>query len=131
MRALTKTTWVELKLFTRDSLTVLFTFAIPFVVLFVLGSVFGNHSADPHVYRGFGILNYLSAQAPGGRAAGDSISRSALYGSDPHAELRRQRQGSERDVRTCRYFDHPAHLRPCAAPYAAFSGPSNGSPAGV
>jgi ABC-2 type transport system permease protein len=58
MRALIKTTWVELKLFTREPLTVLFTFAIPFVVLFVLGSVFGNRPVDPHVYRGFGILNY-------------------------------------------------------------------------
>jgi ABC-2 type transport system permease protein len=58
MRALTKTTWVELKLFTREPMTVLFTFAIPFVVLFVLGGVFGNRPADPQVYRGFGILNY-------------------------------------------------------------------------
>jgi ABC-2 type transport system permease protein len=58
MRTLMKTTWVELKLFAREPLTVLFTFAIPFVVLFVLGGVFGNRPADPHVYRGFGILNY-------------------------------------------------------------------------
>ena len=58
MRALTKTTWVELKLFAREPTTVLFTFAIPFVVLFVLGGVFGNRPADPSVYRGFGILNY-------------------------------------------------------------------------
>lgn len=58
MRALLKTTWVELKLFTREPMTVLFTFAIPFVVLFVLGGVFGNRPVDPHVYRGFGILNY-------------------------------------------------------------------------
>ncbi len=58
MRALTKTTWVELKLFTREPLTVLFTFAIPFVVLFVLGSVFGNAPPNPHVYRGVGTLNY-------------------------------------------------------------------------
>lgn len=58
MRSLIKTTWVELKLFTREPLTVLFTFAIPFVVLFVLGSVFGSRPVDPHVYRGFGILNY-------------------------------------------------------------------------
>ncbi len=58
MRTLMKTTWVELKLFAREPLTVLFTFAIPFVVLFVLGGVFGNRPAYPHVYRGFGILNY-------------------------------------------------------------------------
>lgn len=58
MHALIKTTWVELKLFIREPLTVLFTFAIPFVVLFVLGGVFGNRPTDPNVYRGFGILNY-------------------------------------------------------------------------
>ncbi len=58
MQALKKTTWVELKLFAREPLTVLFTFAIPFVVLFVLGSVFGKTPANPQVYRGFGVLNY-------------------------------------------------------------------------
>lgn len=58
VQAVIKTTWVELKLFTREPLTVLFTFAIPFVVLFVLGSVFGNRPIGANVYRGFGILNY-------------------------------------------------------------------------
>lgn len=58
MRALTKSTWVELKLFAREPLTVLFTFAIPFVVLFVLGSVFGNTPPNPHVYLGVGVMNY-------------------------------------------------------------------------
>jgi ABC-2 type transport system permease protein len=57
MRALTKTAWVELKLFTREPLTMLFTFAIPFVFLFVLGGVFGN-TPDPKVYRGFGAMDF-------------------------------------------------------------------------
>ena len=54
MTALLKTTWVELKLFAREPLTVVFTFAIPLAFLFVLGGVFGNHP-DPEVYRGFGF----------------------------------------------------------------------------
>lgn len=57
MRALLKTTWVELKLFTREPLTVLFTFAIPVVVLYVLGGVFGN-TPNPKFYRGFGAMNF-------------------------------------------------------------------------
>ncbi len=57
VRVLFKTTWVELKLFAREPLTVVFTFAIPVVFLFVLGSVFGN-SPNPQVYRGFGAMQY-------------------------------------------------------------------------
>ena len=57
MQALMKTTWVELKLFAREPLTMLFTFAIPLVFLFVLGGVFGN-TPDPNVYRGFGAMDY-------------------------------------------------------------------------
>jgi ABC-2 type transport system permease protein len=57
MTALLKTTWVELKLFAREPLTVVFTFAIPLAFLFVLGGVFGNHP-DPEVYRGFGAMDY-------------------------------------------------------------------------
>ena len=33
MKTLTKTTWVELKLFAREPLTVVFTFAIPLMLL--------------------------------------------------------------------------------------------------
>jgi ABC-2 type transport system permease protein len=57
MRALAKTTWVELKLFAREPLTVVVTLALPVVLLFVLGSVFGN-TADPDVYRGVGAMDY-------------------------------------------------------------------------
>jgi ABC-2 type transport system permease protein len=57
MRTLTKTTWVELKLFAREPLTVVFTFAIPLMLLFILGSAFGNQP-DPKVYRGFGAMDY-------------------------------------------------------------------------
>jgi ABC-2 type transport system permease protein len=57
MRTLLKMTWVELKLFIREPLTVVFTFAIPLVLLYVLGGVFGNQP-NPHVYRGVGAMNY-------------------------------------------------------------------------
>jgi ABC-2 type transport system permease protein len=57
MSSLTKTTWVELKLFAREPLTVVFTFALPLVFLFILGSSFGN-IPHPDVYRGFGAMDY-------------------------------------------------------------------------
>jgi ABC-2 type transport system permease protein len=52
-----KATWVELKLLTREPLTLVFTLALPVVLLFVLGGVFGN-VADPDVYRGVGPMDY-------------------------------------------------------------------------
>jgi ABC-2 type transport system permease protein len=57
VQTLTKTTWVELKLFAREPLTVVFTFALPLMLLFILGSAFGNQP-DPEVYRGFGAMDY-------------------------------------------------------------------------
>src|SRR5918996_629158 len=57
MRALARTTWVELKLFPREPLTVAVTLGLPLVLLFVLGGVFGN-THDPEVYRGVGPMDY-------------------------------------------------------------------------
>ncbi len=59
MTVLRKMTWVELKLFLREPLTVIFTLALPLVVLFILGGVFGN-TPDPEgmVYRGVGAMDY-------------------------------------------------------------------------
>lgn len=57
MRILAKATWLELKLLVREPLTVVFTLALPVVILFVLGGVFGN-TADPGVYRGQGPMDY-------------------------------------------------------------------------
>ena len=57
MKMLAKMTWLELKLFLREPLTVLFAFALPLTILFVMGGVFGNES-DPGVYRGVGAMNY-------------------------------------------------------------------------
>lgn len=57
MRLLAKMTWLEQKLFLREPLTVLFSLALPLVVLFVMGGVFGNE-AQVDVYRGVGAMNY-------------------------------------------------------------------------
>jgi len=53
--------WLELKLFLREPLTVVFSLAMPLVVLFVLGGVFGNTPSAPgetFVYRGQGPMDY-------------------------------------------------------------------------
>lgn len=57
MRLLAKMSWLEQKLFVREPLTVLFALALPLVVLFVMGGVFGNQST-PEVYRGVGAMDY-------------------------------------------------------------------------
>lgn len=57
MRLLAKMAWLEQKLFLREPLTVLFSLALPLVVLFVMGGVFGNE-ASVEVYRGVGAMNY-------------------------------------------------------------------------
>lgn len=57
MKLLVKMTWLEQKLFLREPLTVLFALALPLVILFVMGGVFGNEST-PEVYRGVGAMNY-------------------------------------------------------------------------
>jgi ABC-2 type transport system permease protein len=53
--------WVELKLFLREPLTVVFSLALPLIILFVLGGVFGNEPAGPGdeiVFRGVGPMSY-------------------------------------------------------------------------
>jgi ABC-2 type transport system permease protein len=63
MRALRKMAAVELKLFLRDPLTVVFTFAFPLVVLVVLAGVFGNvpdvdEDTGQIAFRGVGPTDY-------------------------------------------------------------------------
>jgi len=61
MRTLGKLSWVELKLFLREPLTVVFSLALPLIILFVLGGVFGNEVSGPGediVYRGVGAMSY-------------------------------------------------------------------------
>jgi len=65
MTSLLKMTWVETKLFLREPVTVLFTFALPLMILYVLGGVFGNE-ANPGgngglvVYGGYGPTNWFT-----------------------------------------------------------------------
>jgi ABC-2 type transport system permease protein len=62
MRALRKMTLVELKLFVRDPMTLVFTFAFPIVVLVVLAGVFGNapetNDQGGPAFRGVGQTDY-------------------------------------------------------------------------
>ena len=57
MRLLTKMSWLELKLFLREPLTVLFALALPLLILFVMGGVFGNE-AEAGFYRDIGAMDY-------------------------------------------------------------------------
>jgi ABC-2 type transport system permease protein len=57
MRSLAKASLLELKLLARDPVTVVFTLALPVIVLYVLGQVFGN-TAKPNIYRGVGAMNF-------------------------------------------------------------------------
>lgn len=75
MTSLLKTTWVETKLFLREPVTVLFTFALPLMVLYVLGGVFGNEAdtggpSDLPVYGGYGPTNWYTAAYVGLAIAG-------------------------------------------------------------
>jgi ABC-2 type transport system permease protein len=58
MRTLFKLTWVEIKLFLREPITVVFTLALPVLFLFVMGGVFGN-AVDPDFFRGVGPVDYF------------------------------------------------------------------------
>jgi len=56
MRTLLKLSWVELKLFIREPITMAFTLVLPILFLLIMGEVFGNNPA-PEVYRGMGAMN--------------------------------------------------------------------------
>jgi ABC-2 type transport system permease protein len=59
MHAVRALSWIEVKLFLRDPITVVFTLALPPLVLYVLAEVFGN-TPDPGgtVFRGFGPTDF-------------------------------------------------------------------------
>lgn len=57
MRTLGKLSAIELKLLLREPLTVMFSLALPLVLLFVLGGVFGNQP-DPEVWGGIGPMSF-------------------------------------------------------------------------
>lgn len=60
VRALAKLTWIELKLFLREPTTLVFTFAFPVVLLFILGEIFGGESGAMrrHVIEGETAMDY-------------------------------------------------------------------------
>ena len=60
MGALLKLTWIELKLFLREPTTIVFTFAFPVVLLFVLAEIFGSQpeKTAERVFGGWGAMNY-------------------------------------------------------------------------
>jgi len=59
MNTLLKLTWIEIKLFIREPITMVFTFALPLLFLFVMGGVFGN-VPEEGVFRDVGPLNYYT-----------------------------------------------------------------------
>lgn len=60
MGALLRLAWIELKLFMREPTTIVFTFAFPIVLLFVLGEIFGAQSerTGEHIFGDWGAMNY-------------------------------------------------------------------------
>lgn len=63
MRPLARMTWVEVKLFLREPVTVIFTLALPLMVLYVLGGVFGNETDTGGgivVYGGYGPTDFYT-----------------------------------------------------------------------
>jgi ABC-2 type transport system permease protein len=61
MRAARALSWIEFKLFLREPVTVVFTVALPPIVLYVLAEVFGN-TPDPQgqFYRGVGAVTFYT-----------------------------------------------------------------------
>jgi ABC-2 type transport system permease protein len=52
---------MELKLFAREPLTVLFVLVLPVVILYVLNGVFGSSPPDPSVWEGLDSVNFYTA----------------------------------------------------------------------
>jgi ABC-2 type transport system permease protein len=92
MRLLRKMTWVELKLFLREPLTVVFTLAFPLIVLVILGGVFGNTPGQTDdetgelVWRGAGPMDYY---VPSYLAL--VVAAVGLVGLPPHLAAYRER----------------------------------------
>ncbi len=64
MRTIVRLAWVELKLFGREPVNAVFTFAFPFITLFVLGGIFGNqlrtHAEGKVIFRGVGPMDFYT-----------------------------------------------------------------------
>lgn len=57
MDALRRLTWIELKLFAREPLTVMFVLVLPLIVLYILNGVFGDE-AQAGFYDGLSPVDY-------------------------------------------------------------------------
>ena len=55
MSALSKLTWVELKLFLREPMAAFFTLAFPLMMLFLFGSIYGNKPSS--FFGGYGTVD--------------------------------------------------------------------------
>jgi len=60
MRALGKLIVVELKLFLRDPITLVFTLILPFLILIVMGEVFGRNAGVSEMYRNVNAMDYYA-----------------------------------------------------------------------
>ena len=61
MRTAVRLGWLEIKLLIREPLTLVFSLALPLIVLLILGGVFGNTASapgQPVFYRGVGPMSY-------------------------------------------------------------------------
>ncbi|HEX3002726.1 MAG TPA: ABC transporter permease [Angustibacter sp.] len=61
MRSFLALTWMELKLFAREPLTVVFVVVLPLVVLYVLNGVFGTAPPDPSVWEGLDSVDFYTS----------------------------------------------------------------------
>jgi ABC-2 type transport system permease protein len=90
MRTFAKLTWVELKLFFREPLNLVFALAFPALVVIVLGAVFGNTPTvdedEATVFRGIGPMDYY---VPG--YVGLAIAAVGLIGIPVHLASYRER----------------------------------------
>jgi ABC-2 type transport system permease protein len=97
MRVLLELTWVELKLFLREPLTVLFVLVLPLVVLYVLNGVFGSQP-DPSVWDGHSPIDFYTSAYVGLVLATIGVLSLPVHlaGYREHGVLRRLRASSLR-----------------------------------
>ena len=58
MKALWKLAWTEIKLFVREPITMIFSFAFPILVLVLLGGIFGGRTVIDGDFAGVRMMNY-------------------------------------------------------------------------
>lgn len=58
MKMLLKMVWLEIKLFVREPVTLIFTLALPLLILVLLGGIFGGRPAEQGKYVGIRMMDY-------------------------------------------------------------------------